>query len=282
MMAFSVPIQESAPHIYISALPFTPTESHLHIEGLDMYKNTLKVTKGLEKTYRGLPEALRGHTNGVTAIAFSPDGSRIVSGSDDKTIRLWDAETGQSLGEPFRGHTNSVTAVAFSPDGSRIVSGSYDKTIRLWNAETGQSLGDPLRGHTDWGGAVAFSPDGLEITSVPAHSTITLWNTAFAELSNHNGQLSQSIQDGLISHQNILALLKVMLSQLRTFTLSDDGWVHLSGKLLFWVPPDNRLSLTSPFLLNLPTSTPPYPTKLDFAHFHCGPSWTKVRDSVNQ
>ncbi|CAG7849701.1 SubName: Full=Related to archipelago beta form (F-box-WD40 repeat protein) {ECO:0000313/EMBL:CCA74347.1}, partial [Serendipita indica DSM 11827] len=175
MMAFSVPIQESAPHIYISALPFTPTGSHMHMEGLSMYSNTLKVTKGLEKSYRGLPEALRGHTKDVNAIAFSPDGSRIVSASDDNTIRLWDAETGQSLGEPLRGHTSSVSAVAFSPDGSRIVSGSEDKTIRLWNAETGQSLGDPLRGHTNWVSAVAFSPDGSRIVSGSHDHTIRLW-----------------------------------------------------------------------------------------------------------
>ncbi|CAG7855300.1 WD repeat-containing protein 5B [Serendipita indica DSM 11827] len=226
MMAFSVPIQESAPHIYVSALPFTPIESYLHMEGLDMYKGTLKVTKGLEQRYRGLPEALRGHTEVVETVAFSPDGSRIVSGSWDQTIRLWDAETGQSLGEPLRGHTGPVTAVAFSPDGSRvvsetgqssgeplrghtgavtalafspdglrIVSGSWDDTIRLWDAETGQSLGEPLRGHTGEVSAVAFSPDGSRIVSGLWDHTIRLWDAETGQslgepLRGHTGEVS--------------------------------------------------------------------------------------------
>ena len=130
-MAFSVPIRDSVPHIYISALPFTPTKSILHIEGLDEYRNTLKVTQGLEEMYEEPPEALRGHDGTVLAVVYSPDGSRIVSGSGDKTIRLWDAETSQPLGEPLRGHDGWVNAVAFSPDGSRIVSGSWDQTIQL-------------------------------------------------------------------------------------------------------------------------------------------------------
>ncbi|CAG7854439.1 SubName: Full=Related to WD40-repeat protein (Notchless protein) {ECO:0000313/EMBL:CCA75614.1} [Serendipita indica DSM 11827] len=79
-------------------------------------------------------EPLRGHTGLVTTVAFSPDGLQIVSSSYDNTIRLWDAETGQSLGEPLRGHTNSVNAVAFSPDGLQIMSGSTDCTVRLWDA----------------------------------------------------------------------------------------------------------------------------------------------------
>ena len=60
---------------------------------------------------------LTGHTDSVYSVAFSPDGKRIVSGSDDKTVRLWDAATGQPIGQPMTGHTDAVSSVAFSPDG---------------------------------------------------------------------------------------------------------------------------------------------------------------------
>jgi hypothetical protein len=69
----------------------------------------------------------------ITSVAFSPDGARIVSGSDDNTLRLWDANTGQPIGQPLEGHEFSVRSVAFSPDGAHIVSGSGDKTLRLWD-----------------------------------------------------------------------------------------------------------------------------------------------------
>ena len=75
----------------------------------------------------------------VSSATFSPDGTRIVSGSTDKTVRLWDATTGKPIGEPLRGHDDWVSAVAFSPDGGRIASASMDGTIRLWDAATGQA-----------------------------------------------------------------------------------------------------------------------------------------------
>ena len=84
----------------------------------------------------------------VRSVAFSPDGRRIVSGSDDKTIRVWDAETGEEMVEPLKGHSDWVRSVAFSPDGRRIVSGSDDKTIRVWDAETGEEVVGPLKGHS--------------------------------------------------------------------------------------------------------------------------------------
>ncbi|CCA75681.1 hypothetical protein PIIN_09671 [Serendipita indica DSM 11827] len=176
LMTFSVPIQDSAPHIYISAIPFTPTETMLHIEGLRRYENTVVVTQGLEKTYPRLPSTLQGHQSAVTAVGFSPDGSSIVSGSKDTTIRLWDTETGQPLGEPFRGHQQGVTAVEFSPDGSRIVSASHDATIWLWNPDSGQPLGEPLPGHQGPVYAVGFSPDGSQIVSGSFDGTIRLWD----------------------------------------------------------------------------------------------------------
>ena len=80
-------------------------------------------------------------------MAFSPDGKRIVSGSFDDTLRLWEADSGKPIGEPLKGHTNSVLSVAFSPDGKRIVSGSYDNTLRLWEADSGKPIGEPLKGH---------------------------------------------------------------------------------------------------------------------------------------
>jgi len=72
-------------------------------------------------------------------VAFSPDGQRIVSGSADTTVRLWDAATGRPVGQPLTGHTDPVWSVAFSPDGKRIASGSQDQTVRLWDAATGKT-----------------------------------------------------------------------------------------------------------------------------------------------
>ena len=86
-----------------------------------------------------LAPVLRGHAEAVVSVAFSPNGQHIVSGSSDMTVRVWDAETGQST-LTMQGHTSAVMSVAYSPNGQHIASGSYDETVRVWDAETGQSL----------------------------------------------------------------------------------------------------------------------------------------------
>ena len=92
-------------------------------------------------------------------MRLAPTGTRLASGDNDGTVRVWDAATRQPVGAPLTGHTDAVNSVAFSPDGTRISSASYGNTLRLWDAATGQPIGAPLTGHTDrvWG--VAFSPN---------------------------------------------------------------------------------------------------------------------------
>jgi len=119
---------------------------------------------------------LLGHGGWVASIAISPDGNRIISGSGDKTIKVWDAETGDEL-MTLRGHKEGVTSVAFSPDGKRIISGSGDKTIKIWDAATGVEL-ITLRGHGRSINLVAFSPDGKCIVSASADNTIKVWDAA--------------------------------------------------------------------------------------------------------
>jgi WD40 repeat protein len=108
------------------------------------------------------------------ACAFSPDGSHIVSASEDNTLKLWDAKTGAELAT-LTGHTKAVWACAFSPDGRRIVSGSLDMTLKLWDAQTGAERAT-LTGHTWWVNACAFSPDGSHIVSASEDKTLKLWN----------------------------------------------------------------------------------------------------------
>ncbi|MHC4725359.1 MAG: protein kinase domain-containing protein, partial [Planctomycetota bacterium] len=117
---------------------------------------------------------LRGHSDEVHGMAVSPDGKRIVSGSVDKTVKVWDAATGAEL-ITLRGHEGGINSVAFSQDGKRIVSGSEDKTIKIWDAATGAEV-MTLRGHSDEVRGVAFGPDGKRIVSGSFDATIKVWN----------------------------------------------------------------------------------------------------------
>ena len=137
---------------------------------------------------------LRGHTAVIYSATFSPDGRRIVSASRDKTVRIWNAATGECI-RTLEGHTWYVNSASFSPDGHRIVSASEDNTVRIWDAATGECI-RTLEGHTDWGRSASFSPDGRRIVSASWDDTVRIWDAATGDcirtLEGHTDDVSSA------------------------------------------------------------------------------------------
>nr|AAX07507.1 WD-repeat protein [Gemmata sp. Wa1-1] len=118
---------------------------------------------------------LKGHTKWVTSVAFSANGSWIVTGSLDNTAKIWDAKTGTEV-RTLNGYTGIVNAASFSPDGKRIVTGSADHMVKLWDITTGVEV-LTLKGHTGAVTSVSFSLDGSQIVSTSWDGTTKVWDS---------------------------------------------------------------------------------------------------------
>lgn len=128
----------------------------------------------------------RGHTAGVVSAAFSPDGTRIATGSFDSTARLWDL-SGKPLAV-LAGHTGGVSSVGFSPDGQCILTASFDGTARLWDLNGNQLVS--LNGHASEITSAVFSCDGKQILTASADQIARLWDATgrlLATLRGHAG-----------------------------------------------------------------------------------------------
>jgi len=154
-------------------------------------------------------KSLSGHSEPVASVTLSSDGQFALSGSWDKTMRLWDLNTGSTV-RTFQGHTSDVFSVAFSGDNRQIVSGSRDKTIKLWNtlAECKYTITEQM--HTDWVSSVVFSPSAKMplIVSSGWDKLVKVWNLVDCK-----------IRYNLVGHVGVVY----------TTTVSPDGSLCASG-----------------------------------------------------
>jgi WD40 repeat protein/serine/threonine protein kinase len=163
-----------------SAAVFSPDGRHLAYSTQDSGIHLWDLQAGAET------HALRGHSAGVRALAFSPDGKLLASGGayPDNTARLWDVGTGKEMAV-LRGHRNEVDAVVFSPRPSgcptRLATASLDQTARLWDGVTGREIAT-LQGHRGYVHRVVFRPDGRRLVTGSHDGTLRLWDAATGDL----------------------------------------------------------------------------------------------------
>ena len=198
--------------------------------------------------YGGELRTLTGHKGAVTAVAYSPDGKFVLSGSEDKTLKLWNAEDGKEV-RTFAGHRGTVTGVAFGSNGNLAFSGSVDGTLRLWDAATGQQL------HATQGlgwkiASVAVSPDGRFVASGADDNQVTLWDLPKLEraraLAGHGwrvtsvafsargGRLLSGSEDDSVKLWDVVTGTEARsfrnnLSAVTCVAFSPDGQLGLSG-----------------------------------------------------
>ncbi|MEK7684156.1 MAG: WD40 repeat domain-containing protein, partial [Verrucomicrobiota bacterium] len=146
---------------------------------------------------RQLLATLTGHTETITAIAFSPDGKLLASASWDDTVRLWNVESKNPQPRVLTKYYDAALCLAFSPDGKYLVtSGSpqgSESPIRIFDLVTEAEVKPQLEGHISWVYALAFSPDGRQLASAGGESTIFVWDFAarklLDQLAGHGGQI---------------------------------------------------------------------------------------------
>jgi WD40 repeat protein len=160
VQTFANSIEDHPLLIYLSAVPFTPIDSLLSQSFLN--QELPHIVGGYERKWSPLLHTLCGHSGPVDSVAYSADGQKIVSGSCDKTVRIWDSTSGMPLLAPLRGHCGAVDSVAFSPDGTRIVSSSEDATVRIWDAASGLEI-FMRQMQYEFNCGITFSPDGQKI-----------------------------------------------------------------------------------------------------------------------
>lgn len=207
----------------------------------------------VDKNWNALLQTLEGHSDLVRAVAFLPDGKLLVSASRDRTVRRWEASSGEAF-ETHEAYSGSVDAVAYSPDGRLLASASSDGAIRLWEAGSGEAR-QTLEGHLGPVRAVAFSPYSSRLASASGDGTVKLWevdsraalqtfdiDTAVQTLSfSDDGSLIQTNR-GQLHREFPSDGTAISRANLPRTILITKQWISSNMANFLWLPSDHRPS----------------------------------------
>ena len=190
-------IERSAPHIYISALPFADKDSLVYKDFATRCAGLINVDRfaiGNHGEHGGnTVMTLTGHSGPVLSVAYSGDGRLLVSGSKDRSVRIWDTRTGEEARAPFLSGNSSVLTVDFAQNNQWVASGTESGLVCVWSVTLDRASHRQLKGHSDRVNCVKFSPDGFRLASASFDKTLCLWNPGtgqkFATLLGHTGHV---------------------------------------------------------------------------------------------
>ena len=211
-------IENSPLQAYASALVFSP--AHSLIRGLFKEEEPTWITikPGMEDKWSACLQTLEGHSNSVMSVAFSHDSARLASASDDRTVKIWDASSGECL-QTLKGHSNWITSVAFSLDSARLASASDDHTVKIWDASSGECL------QTLSTGKALFNIS---------------FDTTGSYLQTETGTIDISTSSGLII---VPTITEPQNPRYQGVALTADrAWITYNSENLVWLPSEYRPS----------------------------------------
>jgi WD40 repeat protein len=256
-------IEQAPLQLYCSALVFAPRDSLIRRQFEDYIPDWILLKPKVEAHWNAALQTLEGHGGSVRSVAFSHDGSHVVSGSNDSTVKIWDASSGACV-KTLEGHSDWVSSVAFSRDGSQVVLGSDDNTVKIWDASSG-ACHKTLEGHSEGVSSVAFSRDGSQVVSGSYDNTVKIWdassgaclttlnvgwsvqNVAFATTGSYV-LTERGIIPWDISPNPNTALTATALQERRNDhygSNANQAWITWDGQNVLWLPSEYRPSCSA-------------------------------------
>src|SRR3989440_123451 len=197
------------------------------------------------------------------SVAFSHDSARLASASEDSTVKIWDASSGECL-QTLEGHSAWVQSVAFSHDSARLASASGDGTVKIWDASSGECL-QTLEGHSNWVQSVAFSHDSARLASASDDATVKIWDASSGECLQTLGigkilfnisfdttgsclhtEIGTIAVDASTASNVTPSVTDSQNPRYQGWALSSDGaWIAYNSENLVWLPSEYRPSCSA-------------------------------------